>query len=216
MKIFPAIFCCLVFITTFSFAQKKDKKAQEILDGVSAKYKSYKSVQADFVLKAEAAQTNMTDQQAGTLYVRGDKYKIELKDQDIISDGKTMWTYVRKANEVQVNSVDPGDEETMTPNQIFTIYEKNFLYAYIEDQKVNGKTLQIIDLTPNDKSKPYSKIRLAIDQASKTIQSAALFNRNGNRYTYEIKKFTADPAISDDLFTFNKANYPGVEVNDLR
>jgi outer membrane lipoprotein-sorting protein len=51
--------------------QKSDVKAQQILKGVSEKYRSYKSVQADFVLKVENGQNNSKDQQTGTLFMKG-------------------------------------------------------------------------------------------------------------------------------------------------
>jgi len=203
---------CMVYAAT---AQQKDVKAQQILNGVSEKYKSYKSVQADFTLKVESGKTSTKDQQNGTLYVKGNKYKLQINNQEITSDNNTVWTYLKDANEVQVSSFE-ADENTISPSEIFTIYEKNFLYSFAEEKNVGGKTLQFIDLTPNDKSKPYFKVRLAIDKVAKAVQSAVVFDKNGNRYTYEIKKFTPNPNIPDTFFSFDTKKYPGVEVVDLR
>lgn len=194
---------------------QNDPKATEILKGVSVKYKSLKAVQADFTVRVENGANTSKDVQSGTLYVKGNKYKIQLKNQEIICDNTTVWTYLKDANEVQVNNYDP-DENTITPSQIFTIYEKDFLYAYIEEKKLSGKLIQIIELTPHDKSKPYFKIRLGIDKIAKAVQSAVVFDKNGNRYTYEIKKFTPDPDIADSLFSFDNKQHPGIEVVDLR
>jgi len=58
------------------------------------------------------------------LYVKGNKYKVQVKNQEVISDNKTVWTYIKDANEVQVNDYEP-DENSITPSQIFTIYEKD-------------------------------------------------------------------------------------------
>jgi len=212
-KILTILICFCV--TTIALAQQKDEQAQKILNGVSEKYKSYKSVQADFVVTVESGQSNTHDDQPGTLYVKGSKYKLLINNQEIISDNKTVWTYLKSANEVQINSFE-NEESTFSPSEIFTIYEKNFLYAFAEEKKVGGKLLQYIDLTPNDKSKPFFKIRLAIDKAAKAIQSAVVFDKNGNRYTYSIKKFTPNPVIDDSLFTFDPKKHPGVEVVDLR
>ena len=199
----------------FSQTQKNDPKATQILEGVSAKYKSYKSVQAEFTIKVESGQNKTSDVQSGTLYVKGPKYKVSLKNQEITSDNSTVWTFIKDANEVQVNNYEP-DENTITPSQIFTIYEKDFLYAFIEEKTVGGKVLQYIELTPHDKSRPYFKIRLAIDKNAKTIHSAVVFDKNGNRYTYEIKSFTPNPNLADTFFVFDTKAHPGVEVVDLR
>lgn len=206
--------CCFLHLFTAT-AQQKDSKAEQILNGVSAKYKGYKSVQADFIIKMEAGNSSTTDQQSGTLYLKGNKYKLILSNQEIISDNNTVWTYLKDANEVQINTFEK-DDNNISPTEIFTIYEKNFLYAFTEEKTIAGKTLQIIDLTPNDKNKPYFKIRLMIDKAAKTIQSAIVFDKNGNRYTYEIKKFMPDVELSEAFFTFDTKKYPGIEVVDLR
>ncbi|MBK9730110.1 MAG: outer membrane lipoprotein carrier protein LolA [Chitinophagaceae bacterium] len=196
-------------------AQQKDQKAEQILNGVSSKYKGYKSVQADFIIKVEGGNSKTTDQQAGTLYLKGNKYKLKINNQEIISDSKTVWTYLKDANEVQINSFET-DDNTISPTDIFTIYEKDFLYAFTEEQLIGGKTIQIIDLTPNDKNKSYFKVRLEIDKVEKAIQSAVVFDKNGNRYTYEIRKFIPNPEIADTFFSFDTNKYPGIEVVDLR
>lgn len=206
-----ALILCLSFITR----AQQDPKATQILNGVSAKYKSFSSVKADFSIKIENGQNKTTDIQAGTLYVKGNKYKVILKNQEVISDNNTVWTYIKEANEVQVNTYEP-DENSITPSQIFTIYEKNFSYAFMEEKTVNAKVLQFIELTPNDKSKPYFKIRLGIDKVGKMVQNAVVFDKNGNRYTYEIKTLTPNAALADSFFTFDTKAHPGVEVVDLR
>ncbi len=214
MKNITLLFGLLLSAPFISTAQQ-DPKATQILNGVSAKYKSYSSVKADFSIKIENGQNKTTDTQTGTLYVKGNKYKVNLKNQEVTSDNSTVWTYIKEANEVQVNNYEP-DENSITPSQIFTIYEKNFIYAFMEEKTVNGKVLQYIELTPNDKSKPYFKIRLGIDKTAKTVQNAVVFDKNGNRYTYEIKTFTPNPALADAFFTFDTKAHPGVEVVDLR
>lgn len=215
MKKIITILLGLFSLTVAASAQQKDVKAQQILNGVSTKYKSYKSVQADFILRVEGGQNDTKDQQTGTLFVKGNKYKLQINNQEIISDNNTVWTYLKDANEVQINSFEK-DDNSISPSEIFTIYEKNFLYAFTDEKTVGGKVMQFIDLTPNDKSKPYFKVRLAIDKVAKAIQSAVVFDKNGNRYTYEIKKFTPNPDINDAFFSFDSKKHPGIEVVDLR
>ena len=199
-----------------SFAQAPDTKtAATILSGVSTKYKAFTAVKATFTMKTEGSTNKVTDTQAGTVYVKGNKYKLELANQEITCDNVKIWTFLKDANEVQVNNYEP-DEDAITPTQIFTIYEKNFLCGYVEEQTINGKIYQVIEMTPNDKTKSYFKVRLLIDKTEKTIYSAKVYDKNGNRYTYEITKFTPNPALVDTYFTFNAKDHPGVEVVDLR
>lgn len=203
-------------ITNGVLAQQPDTKtAKTILSGVSDKYKSYSAVKATFVIKSENSANQITDQKSGTLYVKGNKYKLEMNSQEVICNNAIIWTYLKDANEVQVNNYEP-DENTINPSQIFTIYEKNFLVGYIEEKNLNSKVYQVIDMTPNDKTKSYFKIRLMIDKAAKTIYSAKVFDKNGNKYTYEIQKFSPNAPVTDSFFTFDTKTHPSVEVVDLR
>ncbi len=205
----------ILFATTVSAQIPDSKTAVTILTGVSAKYKTYTAVKATFTMKTEGSNNKVTETQTGIVSVKGNKYKLELTNQEIICDNITIWTFLKDANEVQVNSYE-ADEDAITPTQIFTIYEKNFLCGYVEEQTINGKIYQVIDMTPNDKTKSYFKVRLLIDKVGKTIYSAKFFDKNGNRYTYEITKFTPNPALIDTYFSFNTKDHPGVEVVDLR
>ncbi|MCK7553823.1 hypothetical protein MKQ70_01895 [Chitinophaga sedimenti] len=43
-----------------------------------------------------------------------------------------------------------------------------------------------------------------------------MFEKNGNKVTYEITNFTPNAAVTEGTFTFDAKKYPGVEVVDLR
>jgi outer membrane lipoprotein-sorting protein len=55
-----------------------------------------------------------------------------------------------------------------------------------------------------------------VDKAKNEPKSVQVLYKDGNIVTYTLKKFTANAALADALFTFDKAKYPGVEVNDMR
>src|SRR5574343_2093879 len=96
------------------------------------------------------------------------------------------------------------------------MYEKGFLYKFVDEKKVGGKVQQNIELTPTDKSKNFFKIKLTVDKASKQIVKSVIFEKTGNRYTYAIKEFMPNFAINAGTFMFDAKKYPGVEVVDLR
>jgi outer membrane lipoprotein-sorting protein len=194
-----------------------DAKAKVILNDVSKKYRSYDVVKADFTLLIESRQTNSKDNQQGTLYVKANanKYKISMTGQDMISDGKTLWTYLKEEKEVQVTQVNKSDD-ALNPAKIFTIYESGFKYLYTGDKKVGAKVYQTIDLTPTDINKSYFKIRLSIDKAAKQVTNATIFEKNGNKYTYNVQRFVPNAKVPESTFIFDAKKYPGVEVVDLR
>lgn len=216
------IMCGMVFS---SMAQTKvpvgslgqnDPKAKVVLDNVSKKFKSLKTVIANFILKVEGANNSVADSKKGSVYVKGAKYKVVMGEQEIISDNKTSWTYAKDVNEVTINNVDQSNT-SMTPAKIFTnFYDKDFLYRLTGESTEKGKVLQNIELTPTDKSKTFFKVLVDIDKKNSTLARMRVFEKNGNKYTYEISSFQPNGAVKDDMFTFDAKKYPGVEVVDLR
>lgn len=199
-----------------SYAQT-DVKAKTILAEVSKKYKSYDAVKTDFTFTLESPQNKAKESQDGTLIVRSkvNKYKVVMPEQDMISDGKTQWTYLKKDKEVQVATVD-NSGDSFNPAQLFTLYEKGFKYLYTGDKKEGAKTYQMIDLSPVDTKKSYFKIRLGIDKAAKQIANVLIFDKNGNRYTYTVKTFVPNFKVPESTFAFDAKKHPDVEVVDLR
>jgi outer membrane lipoprotein carrier protein len=195
---------------------KNDAEAKKILDAVSAKFKTYKSPQASFTYKVENAQGKALSTKKGTVSMKGNKYKVSMSGMEIFSDGKTVWNYDKSANEVTVDNVNTS-ASAMTPQKLFTnFYDKDFFYKYNGEKKEGGKTLQEIELTPTDKTRPFHKVYVLVDKATKTIYSAKFLEKTGGRYSYTINSLKPSAAVADTEFTFNKAKYPGVEVVDLR
>lgn len=199
-----------------------DAKAKAVLDEVAAKTKSYTSIKAEFVSVTEKQATNseskVTESQTGTLNLKGEKYKLEVKGQVIFCDSKTQWTFIKESNEVQINNApDPKTSETINPVNIFTIYEKGYKYKYVREDVVSGAKVDVVDLFPlaPDK-KSFHTIKLTIDKTKKQILSVKIMNKNGTSNIISVKTFTANSEMPDTMFTFNKADYKGVEVVDLR
>ncbi|WP_443939584.1 LolA family protein [Pedobacter sp. MW01-1-1] len=214
-KLFSACLMVAAFATS-TYAQT-DAKAKAILAEVSKKYKSYNIVKTDFTFTLENPKAKVKETQQGTLYVKANsnKYKVAMTNQELFSDGKSQWTYLKKDKEVQVSNVD-NSADAINPAKLFTVYEKGFKYTYTGDQKVGGKTYEMIDLVPLDSKKSIFKVRLSIDKSLKQIANVLLFDKNGNKYTYNVRAFSPNVKVPETTFAFDAKKYPGVEVVDLR
>lgn len=207
-------------ISPFSIAQTNDQsvKAKKILDEVSTKTKKYSSINAHFSFTIESKEKKISEQQEGDIWVKGNKYKLALKNQTVFSDGQTVWTFLKDANEVQINSADQKeDEDKITPNNIFTIYEKGFKYEFVKEEKKGNVITQIINLFPLEpKKKSYHTAVVYVDKNKKQINKMIIKGKDGNTSTYSVRNFKTNENLSDEIFVFNKANYPKVETVDLR
>ena len=64
--------------------------------------------------------------------------------------------------------------------------------------------------------KSFHRIVLFINKAKNQITKVKVYGKDGSIFTYSIKTFTPNQTISESKFTFNKANYTGYEIIDLR
>lgn len=195
---------------------KSDPEAKKVLDAVSAKFKTFKSVKANFTLKIENGGGKIQGTKTGSVMMKGVKYKVLITGQEIYCDGITIWTYDVAAKEVQISTLD-NSSGSITPQKLFTnFYDKDFLFILNPDVKRAGKTYQVVELTPIDKTKPFFKVLLEVDRATKIIMSTQVFEKSGNRYLYAINTISTTSVIPDDTFAFNVKKFPGVELIDLR
>lgn len=195
---------------------KSDPDAKKILDNVSAKFKTYKSVVAAFSLKIQNAAGKTLGSKTGVVNMKGSKYRVSISGQEIYSDGSNIWTYDKSANEVQITKFD-ASANSITPQKMFTnFYDKDFLYKLNGETKNGNKTIQEIELTPLDKTKTFFKVIVDIDKASQSITSTKVFQKTGDRYTYTITSLKTNTNPPDNLFVFDTKNYPKAEVIDLR
>jgi len=212
----------LSFISFQVFAQY-DANAKKALDKAKNRYQALKAFEISFTANMQNLSNGATESFSGTIAVQGNKYRLNVKGQEIINNGKTVWTYLKDDNEVNISDYEPEEDE-ITPDKIFTLYQKGFKYA-IENPNVNikGKQYDNVVLTPEDKNLSYFKINLYIKKnagkESGAIKKWEIHERNGTIYTYTVTKLIKNPRkvlTNSKYFSFEKSKYPGVDVVDLR
>ncbi|MBC8110466.1 MAG: outer membrane lipoprotein carrier protein LolA [Verrucomicrobia bacterium] len=213
MKKLPFIIILSFFITAVQ--AQNDVKAGQILESVSQKYKTVPAFKANFtILRESSANGVKPETDLGAIKVKGSKYHIKLKEQEVFNNGNTVWTYLKKGNEATITDYMP-DDDALSPTNIYTIYKKGYKYVFVEEAKEAGQTYEVVDLIPEKKNQQVYKIKLTIDKKTKTLKRWKVFEKNGNRYTYTINDFVP-LNIEDKEFVFDKAKYPGVAIEDLR
>jgi len=219
MKILFTV-CFFTFSMILVIAQGKeatnDAEAKKILDAVSAKFKSFKTAKATFTYKVENSSGKVLSTRNGSVFMKGTKYRVSFSGQEIFCDGNNVWSYDNSANEVTITKLDISNS-TITPQKLFTnFYDKDFLYKLNGTKKSGAKTLQEIEMTPNDKNKPFHKVYVYVDKTAKTISATKVLEKDGSIYIYNVNTLTPNTSISDTYFVFDEKKYPGVEIIDLR
>ncbi|MEZ0539130.1 LolA family protein [Fibrella arboris] len=200
----------ILLSTTGSLLAQKDKRAEAVLDAMSARFKALTSYQAAFSYSADR------ETYKGDIAVKGKMFRLKTAGQEVFTDGKVMSTYVKESNEVNVQDYDASATGDFNPTKIYTMYKKGFNYSYVREQKAAGRVLDVIELKPEKKNTQIANVQISVDRADKSVKSWQITDKNGKRTVYTISKFTPNPNLADSYFVFDKAKYPGVEVVDLR
>ncbi|MFN8699671.1 MAG: LolA family protein [Flavobacteriales bacterium] len=203
-----------IFLVHSSNAQT----SKEVLDKLSLKAKSWKTISADFTSNLVDQKANINRKQDGSIKVKGQKYFLNLPDYVIISDGKTLWSYDKKGNVVTVDDLADVQDSSFDPSEMFTIWEKDFRHEMKNaNAQVNGATAHEIALYPNNpKDKPYHTILMYVDKAKMEVVKIVVKTRENSEITYSVRNFKTGTEFPDTDFTFNKSKYPGVELVDNR
>ncbi|WP_066839689.1 LolA family protein [Rufibacter ruber] len=217
MKRFFSLLLALFAVVQLASAQNnsKDPAAQKVLDAMSKKYQAMSAFKVNFTQTLESPSAKVKENMTGDITVAGNKFRLSVAGQEVINNGSTIWTFMKDVNEVTVSDYDPEETE-MTPSQIYNLYKKGYKYVYAEEAKEGGEAVHVIDLSPEDRDNQVYKVRLHISKKDHSLKSWKMFRKNGNRYTYTVKKFTPNPPVTASTFAFDKSKYKGVKVVDLR
>ena len=205
-------------IVVMNLTAQQDPKAKEVLDKLSQTTRSYKTIQIEFSFTLENKKNNVNQTNEGEIILKGKSYRLHMPafSMEVFCDGTTNWSYMTEAKECNITGVEEEKGGSLNPANIFTIYEKGFNFTYIGEENQAGKAVQVIDLFPVDKSKEFVKVRLYVDKLKSQIAKAQTFNKDGNTYILVMKNMKTNVDFKDDYFKFDKAKYPGVEMNDMR
>ena len=207
-----SILTALFAFFMLSVSAQNDPAAKSILDKVSAKFKTLKTVQAKYVLNVTNRAGKNAGKKSGNIFMKGTKYHITDAGMELTSDGKKIWKYEPAANEVTVSDADNTSQGGLTPQKLFTnFYDKDFIYKLNGKKKVGNKTLAEIELTPTDKRKSFFKVYVYIDEAQQMIVSSKIYETSGNVYDYSISDMKVNLPIADNTFVFDKSKHPGVD-----
>jgi outer membrane lipoprotein carrier protein len=210
-------FVLMCFVSLLTANAQYDQKALGILDKASEKYEKLSGFKADFVYTLNNDAVGTSAETKGEITAKGKQFRLKMNGQEIISDGQTVWTYQPDTKEVYIDKFDNVVGENVNPSNIHNLYRKGFKYMYKEEIKVNGKPHHVIELVPEKASDTnYYKIQLVIDKQDLTFSNFTIFEKNGNRYLFDIRNFQPNTAIADGTFTFKKNQYPGVTEVDMR
>jgi len=211
-------FLVFLFIAGQLLAQEQDPKAKSILDELSKITRSYKTIQAEYVMTIIGKENKVIEKQNGKVLIKGEKFRLEIPGNVIVCDGKTQWNHNKDAGEVTIKNYDPSQKDQLNPNNIFTIYESGFKFKYEKEEKLGQNPCHLISLYPaeNQQKKKYHTIKLYIHKTKKQVVQMVMLMKDGGKQIVEVKSFKTNLEIPDDKFIFDTKPFKADQIVDER
>jgi len=213
MKIRSFYILMSFLLVSFQLSAQSDD-AQKILKDLSDKTNSYDNIKVSFTYTMDNKAADINETTNGTLIVSGDKYRLNIAGQEIISDGNTLWNYMADSEEVQVN--EAGGDEGFSPNKLLSTYSDDYTSTKDVDIEIEGKKYYQLLLKPRVDNPGVEFVRLIVNIEEMHLKSFIMYDFDGNVFTYDIKQFIPNTDIPANSFIFVTEDYPNVEVIDMR
>lgn len=181
------------------------QNATQLLDKSAATLRAAGNVKIGFTLEAEGG--------ASTGYIKLQKQKFVINMGGSITwfDGKTMWTYVKSNEEVNVTTPSTDAVAKMNPYAFLSFYKKGYTAKM---GKSTTKEHEVV-LTGKQGS-PFKKVVVRINKSTRYPSVITMTSSKGDVTTIRCNSFLKNQKYTTATFQFNKKNYPNVEVIDLR
>lgn len=201
-------FILIGFMLVASMANAQET-AGELVKKVINQLNSHKNYEITFDYEVGNSLTTVSEKETGKATLQGEAYFLEIADQQIISDGKTLWTYLIDGEEVMVGNAT--DESLITPIKMLTTYDKDFSMKYVKQAEKGKKCVEMLNSQGE-----FKRITLTIDEKKLEIEKAKIEAQSGDEMVVTIKSYSYDKTLKTNFFTFDEKEHKNVDVIDMR
>jgi len=202
------IIACL-FLLFATQALTAQNNADMLIRLVVDQLKSHKNVEMAFSYQISPDGKNLGDSEKGHAWLQGEAYKIEMADQQTISDGKTIWSYLIEDEEVMVSNATDGTDNT--PLKLLTSLDESYVATLTG---IDAQGLATIELA-NPKGQ-YKRVTLKINTKKVELKNADIYMEDGSKLVVNVEEMKFDQELDDKFFTFDTKKHPKVDVIDMR
>ena len=175
----------------------------DLLKSVQSKYNSANSLSVNFT-KISGSKEDFS----GKLFLKKEnKLRIELKNNTIITDGKTFWNYNKKENKVIINNYDESEPSELSLNKVILDYPSKCTVTEGEDGSYNTLTL-----IPKTSELNFNSVKLFVN--SDYLADKVMIDDPTGKATIKLSGYKLNQDIPDTEFTFSTPK--GCKVIDLR
>lgn len=181
------------------------QNATSVLDKSAATLRAAGNVKIGFTMELEGGTST------GYIKLQRQKFVVNVGGSITWFDGKTMWTYVKANEEVNVTNPSADAVAKMNPYAFLSFYKKGYT---VKMGKGTAKEHEVL-LTGKSGS-PYTNVVVRINKSTQYPTFIKMTSSKGAVTTIRCNSFLKNQKYKDSTFQFNKKNYPDAEIVDLR
>ena len=191
-----------VMLSMFFCAVSYGQSATSVLDKAAVIVSDSRGVRANFTM------TGGMGDVSGTIFIKGRKFHATTPTATMWFNGKTMWTYMKNNDEVNISTPNEIQLQKINPYNFINLYKSGYDITMNKSDKAF-----IVHLTAQNTTR-IQELFITIDK--KSYHPTQVKMLQGKKWTtFDIKNLRAQK-LSDGLFTFNSKDFPTAEVIDLR
>ncbi len=207
-------FLLVGFIMSATIMAQGTVKAEQLLNEVSQKVKSYDNIYLDFKYVLDNKEENIRQETRGDVTLEGEKTLLNFMGITKLFDAKKEYTIVPENEEITITNPDEDEEGVITPSKMLTFYKDGYNYSWDIEQNIKGRKIQYVKLIPIDSNIEITQILLGIDIQTKNIYNLIQSDGSGTTTTFTVNSFKTNQPLSKTLFTFNESKYKDYYINN--
>lgn len=203
-------------VLVFSLAQGQSQipSLNEIVAKVQGQYDAHGDFKADFVQESLVKSLGRKQVSEGVVFFKKPgkmrwNYQTPFK-QEIVSDGKTLWSYHPEEKQVMVTPMSQAAQGKVPSTFLAGLGNLKLDFQVRWAKEPSPQENYFLELTPNEFQGSLEKLFLLIDRENFRILQAKIQDIMGNTTQISFSKTQFDNRLPDSLFTFTPPK--GVEV----
>jgi len=189
-------------------AEAITKKMQQRIDKVEG-------LSAEFSISTYMAALDQHRESSGRLYILRKKSKLRLEqaDQTIVSDGKSVWTYIPVNQQIIVMPAEDS-KAGIRPDEFLFFYTNQYTHTLIGDEMIDGVVHYELHLKANTVLADFPELRIWVDSGEWLTRRVLYADDTGSETVVQFTHIRLNPDMPSGTFTMSAPE--GVEVVDLR
>lgn len=192
--------------------QSTARETAQIMKGLRDRWNSLPGMSSSFTHTFEWVLAGETQVTKGRLWLGpDDEFRVETEDRILVSDGKLLWDYSPKQNQVLLNVVDPS-RGVVTQQQLFSAYTEDVSVEWVSE-KTQGEVRRVVLRLDRAPDADPNQVTVTVDTSRMLVEEAVYTDSAGNHHRYTL----SDAVIGEQPAERFHFEVPaGVTVVDLR